>query len=121
MTTHIRVPGEPGAGPSPREPLQGLHRQGIEPRGAVHWNLLPPSLVEAAVRRGEGHLAEMGPFVGVTSPHTGRSPKDKFVVRAGASAADVEWGTVNQPIDPQHFAVLLSDVQAYLSAAPDLF
>ncbi len=121
MTTHIRVPGEPGAGPSAREPLQGLQRQGIEPRGAVHWNLLPPSLVETAVRRGEGHLAEMGPFVGVTSPHTGRSPKDKFFVRAGASVADIDWGTVNQPIDPQHFAVLLGDVQAYLSAAPDLF
>ena len=121
MTTHIRVPGEPGAGPSPREPLQGLQRQGIEPRGAVHWNLLPPTLVEAAVRRGEGHLAEMGPFVGVTSPHTGRSPKDKFFVRAGGSSGDVDWGTVNQPIDSQHFATLLGDVQAYLSAAPDLF
>jgi len=63
----------------------------------------------------------MGPFVGVTSPHTGRSPKDKFLVRAGASAADVDWGAVNQPIDPEHFRVLLGDVQAYLSAAPDLF
>jgi phosphoenolpyruvate carboxykinase (ATP) len=121
MTTHIRAPGAPGAGTSHHEPLQGLRRQGIEPRGAVHWNLLPPSLVEWAVRRGEGHLADMGPFVGVTAPHTGRSPKDKFVVRAGASAADVDWGAVNQPIDPQHFAVLLGDVRAYLSAAPDLF
>lgn len=121
MTTHIRVPGAPGAGPSPREPLQGLQRQGIDPRGAVHWNLLPPSLVESAIRRGEGHLADMGPFVGVTSPHTGRSPKDKFVVRSGPSAADVDWGAVNQPMDPAHFETLLGDVRAYLSAAPDVF
>src|SRR5580704_10592978 len=99
MTTHIRVPGSSPAGSAQREPLQGLQRQGIEPRGTVLWNLLPPSLVEAAIRRGEGHLADMGPFVGITSPHTGRSPKDKFVVRSGASAADVDWGTVNQPID----------------------
>src|SRR5579883_1348856 len=121
MTTHIRAPGSAEIKTAEREPLQGLQRQGIEPRGAVHWNLLPPSLVEAAVRRGEGHIAEMGPFAAVTSPHTGRSPKDKFIVRAGASAADVEWGSVNQPLDPRHFETLLSDVRAYLSDTPELF
>src|SRR5579872_2311625 len=98
MTTHMRVPGSAARDTAEPEPIQGLHRQGITPRGTVHWNLLPPALVEAAIRRGEGHLAEMGPFVGVTTPHTGRSPKDKFVVRTGASAEDVEWGTVNQPM-----------------------
>src|SRR6185437_16905322 len=121
MTTHIQPPGPASTGHAAREPMQGLERQGIEPHGAVHWNLLPPALVETAVRRGEGHLADMGPFVGVTAPHTGRSPKDKFVVRTGASAADVDWGTVNQPMDEQHFQTLLGDVQAYLGAAPDLF
>jgi phosphoenolpyruvate carboxykinase (ATP) len=98
-----------------------LNRQGLEPRGSVQWNLTAPLLVEAAVRRGEGHLAAMGPFSAVTSPHTGRSPKDKFVVRTGASADDVEWGSVNQPLDQKHFETLLSDVQGYLSGAPDLY
>jgi phosphoenolpyruvate carboxykinase (ATP) len=106
---------------SQREPIQGLERQGLAPGGTVHWNLLPPALVEAAIRRGEGHLAHMGPFVGITSPHTGRSPRDKFVVRAGAAAADVEWGNINQPLDAAHFEALLGDVRAYLSEAPDLF
>ena len=44
----------------------------------------------------------MGPFVAVTSPHTGRSPNDKFVVKEPASEEDVDWGKVNQPISPEH-------------------
>src|SRR5690606_20961317 len=88
-----------------------LAAQGLAPTGDVHWNLVAPELVEAAVRRAEGKLADMGPFVAVTSPHTGRSPNDKFVVRESSSEADVDWGKVNQPMDPAHFDVLLADVQ----------
>ena len=117
MTTHVH----PLAGSRGRDPVQTVSRQGLQPHGTLQWNLLPPELVEAAIRRGEGHLADMGPFVGLTAPHTGRSPKDKFVVNAGASAADVDWGTVNQPLDAAHFDVLVADVRAYLDAAPDLF
>ena len=54
--------------------IQGLQRQGIEPRGTIHWNLLAPSLVEAAIRGGEGHLASGGPFAAITSPHVDRHP-----------------------------------------------
>jgi phosphoenolpyruvate carboxykinase (ATP) len=121
MATHIEINPSKMPGGDPREPMQGLERQGVAARGSVHWNLHPALLIETAIRRGEGHLTDHGPFVGITSPHTGRSPKDKFVVRDGASAADVDWGSVNQPLDPQHFSVLLDDVRAYLSAAPDLF
>ncbi len=105
----------------PRESAQGLAPQGLHPTGQVHWNLVAPELVEAAVRRSEGELAEMGPFVAVTSPHTGRSPNDKFVVRDDATNADVDWGKVNQPLDPAHFALLKADVQAYLDGLNELF
>jgi phosphoenolpyruvate carboxykinase (ATP) len=63
----------------------------------------------------------MGPFVAVTSPHTGRSPNDKFVVREPSSEADVDWGKVNQPMGEAHFDALLADVRAYLGALPELF
>jgi len=58
-----------------------LDAQGLRPRGTVHANLVVSRLVEHAVRRSEGQLAEMGPLATVTSPHTGRSPDDKFIVR----------------------------------------
>jgi phosphoenolpyruvate carboxykinase (ATP) len=100
---------------------RSLSTLGITPAGDIHWNLVAPDLVQAAVRRGEGRLADMGPFVAVTSPHTGRSPNDKFVVREPSSEADVDWGKVNQPISEAHFDALLADVQGYLSGLPELF
>ena len=104
-----------------RASTAGLERQGLNPRGEIHWNLIAPELLEQAVRRGEGTLADMGPFVAVTAPHTGRSPNDKFVVQEPASEKDVDWGKVNQPLAPERFARLAADVRAYLDARPELF
>jgi phosphoenolpyruvate carboxykinase (ATP) len=98
-----------------------LEGQGLAPEGSVHWNLLAPELIEHAVRRSEGQLADMGPFVAVTAPHTGRSPDDKFIVRRPDTEHDVDWGTVNKPIAPGHFELLLNDVKKYLSGQPELF
>ena len=104
-----------------RVPVASLERQGVRPAGDVHWNLIAPELVKHAMRRGEGELAEMGPFVAVTAPHTGRSPNDKFVVREPTTEADVDWGKVNHPMSPEHFDRLLADVQAYLGKPSELF
>ncbi|WP_353267635.1 phosphoenolpyruvate carboxykinase (ATP) [Gemmatimonas sp.] len=104
-----------------RESADGLAPQGITPKGKVHWNYVAPELIESAIRRNEGTLADMGPFVAVTSPHTGRSPNDKFVVRESASEADVDWGKVNQPISAEHWATLKADVQQYLNGLDELF
>ncbi len=104
-----------------RESLEGLAPQGLQSSGEVHWNFVAPELVEAAIRRGEGRLAEMGPFVAVTSPHTGRSPNDKFVVREPSSEADVDWGKVNQPMAQAHYEALKEDVKQYLNGLAELF
>src|SRR5918911_308064 len=104
-----------------RESRIDLSKQGLSPVGAVHWNLIAPELFQAAARRNEGEFADMGPFVAVTAPHTGRSPNDKFVVREPSSEQDVDWGKVNQPLAPERFAALAADVRDYLNAQPDLF
>ena len=109
------------ATPVRRESAGGLTGQGLKPSGQIHWNLFAAELVEAAVLRKEGRLAEMGPFVAVTTPHTGRSPNDKFVVRESTTDGDVDWGKVNQPISPEHYTLLKSDVQNYLNGLDDLF
>ncbi len=107
--------------PGTRDSTNGLEQQGLHPTGQVHWNLVAPELMLAAARRGEGEFADMGPFVAVTAPHTGRSPNDKFVVREPSTEADIDWGKVNQPCTPAHFDVLLADVRAYLDKQPELF
>jgi phosphoenolpyruvate carboxykinase (ATP) len=108
------------ASPS-RESSHGLKTQGLAPKGTVRWNNNPPELVAAAIRRGEGELADMGPFVAVTTPHTGRSPKDKYLVREPSSEQDVDWGAVNQPMSESQFEVLLGDVRGYLDSCDELF
>ena len=102
-------------------PSASLDEQGLAPKGTIHWNLLTPQLVLNAARRGEGELAEMGPFVAITTPHTGRSPNDKFVVREASTEKDVDWGKVNQPMSEAHFDVLLADVKAHLNGLGELF
>jgi len=117
MATELKM--EPAS--AVRESIVGLGRQGLKPSGEVHWNLISPELMQAASRRGEGEFAAMGPFVAVTSPHTGRSPNDKFVVREPSSENDVEWGKVNQPISPEHYEALLADVRVHLDSRDELF
>ncbi|MCC6928171.1 MAG: phosphoenolpyruvate carboxykinase (ATP) [Gemmatimonadaceae bacterium] len=102
-------------------PLNALEGQGLNPKGTIHWNLIAPRLIQEAVARHEGMLADMGPFVAITAPHTGRSPNDKFVVRESQTEHDVDWGKVNQPITEAHFETLLGDVRSYLNANDDLF
>ena len=111
----------PRAEPRERKGNTGLEALGLAPKGTVHWNLVPPELVQAAVRRDEGQLADKGPFVGITTPHTGRSPKDKFLVKEPSTERDVWWGDVNRPFPPQNYQKLLADVRAYLAAQPELF
>ena len=99
----------------------GLGAQGLAPTGQVHWNLVAPALIQSAIRRGEGQVADMGPFCAVTAPHTGRSPNDKFVVKEPSSSDDVDWGKVNQPLGNDKFDALLADVRSHLDASDELF
>jgi len=117
MATEIR----PQRNSMARENGNDLSKQGLSPRGRVHWNLIAPELFQAAARREEGEFADMGPFVAITTPHTGRSPNDKFVVREARSEDDVDWGKVNQPLAPGKYKLLHNDVVKYLNDRSELF
>ncbi|MGI8825731.1 MAG: phosphoenolpyruvate carboxykinase (ATP) [Chloroflexota bacterium] len=93
----------------------GLEHEGIERPEAIYWNLPAAALYEEAVRRGEGRIAEEGPIVFHTGRHSGRSPKDKFVVRNPESEADIWWGNVNHPLEPEQFTRLHRRMLQYLN------
>jgi len=80
----------------------------------VYKNLTPSQLYDHAVRRREGVVTASGPFAAITTPHTGRSPNDKFIVQEPGSSDHIWWGKVNQPIAPQHYERLKADVEAHL-------
>ncbi len=71
-------------------------------------------LYSHALARGEGTLAEGGPLVVDTGRFTGRSPKDKFVVREPGSEERIWWGQVNQPLEEEGFDGLRAKLVAHL-------
>ncbi|WP_273502706.1 phosphoenolpyruvate carboxykinase [Paracoccus sphaerophysae] len=90
-----------------------LEDQGISGLGQVHYNLLEPALIEAAIRRGEGQLGLGGTFLVSTGAKTGRSPKDKFVVRTPSVEDSIDWNN-NAPMDPAAFDRLHDDMLAHM-------
>jgi phosphoenolpyruvate carboxykinase (ATP) len=87
---------------------------GMTGLGTVHYNLTEAGLVQAAVRRGEGELGIGGAFLCNTGKHTGRSPRDKFVVREPSVEADVWWEN-NPPMSPEAFEQLRKDMFAHMA------
>ncbi len=95
-------------------PAQTLETQGISELGEVHYNYREPALIEAALKRNEGTLGKGGAFLVTTGTHTGRSPKDKFVVRT-PSVEDSIWWDNNAPLDAASFDVLEADMKAHMT------
>ena len=81
----------------------------------VKFNLSVPELVETAVCNKEGRLAANGSLRVSTGKYTGRSPNDKFLVRDENTDKIVNWGKINQPMSPENFQKLFTDVMAYLN------
>ena len=94
-------------------PAMRLEDQGIDGLGAVHYNLVEPDLVAHALARGEGTIGRGGVVLVTTGAHTGRSPKDKFVVRTPATEPHIWWDN-NAPMDPEAFALLRADMMAHM-------
>jgi phosphoenolpyruvate carboxykinase (ATP) len=98
----------------------GLEHHGIVNPGRVAWNLSTARLYEEAIRRDEAHIAEHGPLVVQTGDHTGRSPRDRFLVKEPSSEKNVYWGDVNVAISPEFYHTLKQQLLAYLQGR-DLF
>ncbi|MBI3242413.1 MAG: phosphoenolpyruvate carboxykinase (ATP) [Chloroflexi bacterium] len=79
------------------------------------WNPSAAATIEMAVHRSEGRLTTGGAFLAVTSPFTGRSPNDKFIVKEPGSEGKVWWGKVNQALSQDKYEALEADVKAYLN------
>jgi phosphoenolpyruvate carboxykinase (ATP) len=86
----------------------------------IYGNLRSGPLVEHAIRRDEGQLADNGALVAYTGKYTGRTPKDKFTVKDSITADKVNWGDSNYAFDPDKFDLLLERVVEFLRGR-DLF
>lgn len=93
---------------------KALEEYGLMNLGNIYWNLSVPVLVEHALERKEGVLASNGALTATTGPHTGRSPKDKFIVSNEEYAAKIWWGENNHPMSQENFEAVRSSLAAYL-------
>ncbi len=93
---------------------KALEEYGLVNLGNINWNLAPAKLVEHALARKEGELASNGAFAATTGSHTGRSPKDKFIVANEDHASQIWWGEINHPMSQEHFEAVRSSLAAYL-------
>src|SRR6056297_2006370 len=100
-------------------PGSDLAAQGIGGFAAAHYNLEDAGLMQAAVRRGEGEIGRGGALLVETGRHTGRSPKDKFVVGEPSVEPHVWWDN-NAAMEPEAFERLLADMTAHV-AGRELF
>jgi phosphoenolpyruvate carboxykinase (ATP) len=99
---------------------ESLSTIGLHNVGQVYWNPTTAQLYEEVVQRREGHVAHLGPIVVRTGSHTGRSPRDKFIVKDPASSDRVWWSKDNPPFEPRHFDSLHRRLCAYLQGR-DIF
>jgi phosphoenolpyruvate carboxykinase (ATP) len=97
-----------------------LRELGLRHLNTAYWNLHTPQLYQFTIQRNEGQVAHLGPLVVRTGVHTGRSPKDRFIVKEPSSENDVWWGATNLPFDPEKFEDLQAKVTAYLQNS-DIF
>jgi phosphoenolpyruvate carboxykinase (ATP) len=90
--------------------------------GEVYRNLPPSSLYEHAIRyEKDASIAENGALVAYSGAKTGRSPKDKRVVKNPESEKDIWWGPVNIPLDPHSFEINRERAFDYLNTRERLY
>ena len=95
-------------------PKEALINLGIRFADNVHYQLSPEELTGQTVARKEGVLNDTGALVIQTGEFTGRSPKDKFIVKDDITSEAVHWNDFNIPIEPKYFDQLYKKVLAHI-------
>ena len=100
---------------SVRDTLKELRELGIENTADVHYQLTPEELTAQTLARKQGSLSETGALVVNTGEFTGRSPKDKFIVKDSITATTVNWNDFNLPFSAENFDRLYQKVTRYFA------
>ena len=90
----------------------------INTKDIIYENLSVAELVEHSIRRNEGLLSKSGALVVNTGKYTGRSPKDRFIVRQKSIENNVNWGKRNFPIEESFYDNLYCKVKEYFKNKP---
>lgn len=92
-----------------------MQQDNVEIAHKIYVNLSAPELVKMALARKEGELAANQALNVTTGRRTGRSPKDRFIVKDAATEKAVDWNNINQPIEADKFTALWQRAEQYLN------
>lgn len=96
------------------EKFKSLHDLGIS-NTTLHWNLSSKELTAISVKKYNAKLSSFGAMAVNTGEFTGRSPKDRFIVKDSLTEDTIWWGDVNIPFSQEHFKKLYQKVVDYIS------
>ena len=102
----------------PRPQLIAL---GLPVTDNIHYQLSPEELIEDCICMDEGLLSNTGALVVNTGEFTGRSPKDRFIIKDEITESTVYWNDFNIPMDEKYFHIIREKIQAWLAAKEDLW
>ena len=102
-------------------PKRALIRLGLLNTENIHYQLSPEELVQDTIRIGEGVLNDTGALVIKTGEFTGRSPKDKFIVKDEITEKTIHWNDFNIPIAAQYFDIVHKEIMNYLDQRPEVW
>src|SRR5579871_616075 len=102
-------------------PATHLARIGLRISDSIHYQLSPEELVHHALQRGDGVLNDTGALVIKTGEFTGRSPKDKFIVKDHITSETVNWNEFNIPLEEKYFDIIYRHVINYINKIPELW
>ena len=88
----------------------------LKKTATIFTDLSADELIKKAIAKNEGVLAANQALCVNTGKRTGRSPKDRFIVRDLQTENSVAWGNVNQPFSPEDFTNLWQKAVDYIEA-----
>ena len=92
-----------------------LFNLGLKSAENIFYQLSPEELISQSVAKGEGVLSDTGALVIDTGEFTGRSPKDRFIVKDAITIDTINWNEFNIPIDEKYFDLLYKKMMDFLS------
>jgi phosphoenolpyruvate carboxykinase (ATP) len=87
----------------------------------THYQLPPDELIKQTISHGEGMISDSGALIIGTGEFTGRSPKDKYIVKDELTSAAIDWNNFNIPLQPERFDAIFSSAVEYLSEIPEVW
>jgi len=102
-------------------PTHNLVKLGLRTSHTIHYQLPPDELINDTLRTGEGVLSNSGALVIHTGEFTGRSPKDKFIVKDHITTDTVNWNEFNFPIPESHFDIIFNKIIEHLNKRPEIW